>query len=188
MKIDEQKFSRQIILPEFGLAAQQKLADAKVLIVGAGGLGCPVIQYLVAVGIGKMGIAENDLVSISNLPRQILYDESQVEMAKVEAIKQRFSIPSLFTFHDALSKENILAIVKNYEIIVDTTDNFATRYLVNDACVLLDKILVSASIHQYQGQLGVFNFPINLVCETNILKSCDLSVKSIETGTFSRIL
>ena len=161
MNFNPQKFSRQIILPEFGLAAQQKLADAKVLIVGAGGLGCPVIQYLSAVGIGTIGIAENDLVNVSNLPRQILYDESQVGIAKAEAIKNRFSIRySQFTFHNALSKENILEIVKNYEVIVDTTDNFSTRYLVNDACVLLDKILVSASIHQFNGQLSVFNFPL----------------------------
>ncbi|MFM2225219.1 MAG: hypothetical protein RJA07_1421 [Bacteroidota bacterium] len=153
------KFERQIILPNFGVSAQQKLHDAKVLIIGAGGLGCPVILYLSAAGIGNIGIAENDVVSINNLHRQILFNESQIGTLKREAVQQQ--LPNFkFNFHPAIDRKNALKIINQYDFIIDTTDNFPTRYLINDACVLLNKILISASIHQFNGQLGVFNFPL----------------------------
>ncbi|MEN9522551.1 MAG: hypothetical protein RL065_928 [Bacteroidota bacterium] len=154
------KYERQIILPNFGIAAQQKLQQARVLIIGAGGLGCPVILYLAASGIGNIGIAESDAVSLSNLHRQIIYSENQIGKPKAEALQQKLSDYN-FKIYNSIQKENVLNIFKDYDIIVDTTDNFQTRYLVNDACVLLDKILVSASIHQYQGQLSVYNYPIS---------------------------
>jgi sulfur-carrier protein adenylyltransferase/sulfurtransferase len=158
--LDFNKFERQIILPNFGVSAQQKLHDAKVLIVGAGGLGCPVILYLSAAGIGNIGIAENDEVSINNLHRQILFNKSQIGELKTKALQQR--LPDFkFNFHPAIDKINALEIINQYDIIVDTTDNFSTRYLINDACVLSNKVLVSASIHQFNGQLGVFNFPLH---------------------------
>jgi adenylyltransferase/sulfurtransferase len=156
------KYERQIILPNFGIEAQQKIAAAKVLVIGAGGLGCPVILYLAASGIGNIGIAESDVVSLSNLHRQIIYSENQVGKPKAEALQEKLS-DYKFQFHEAITTENVLSIFTHYDIIVDTTDNFATRYLVNDACVLLDKILVSASIHQFQSQLSVYNYPISAI-------------------------
>jgi adenylyltransferase/sulfurtransferase len=156
------RYERQIILPNFGIEAQQKIEAAKVLVIGAGGLGCPVIQYLAAVGVGKIGIIDGDIVAENNLHRQILYSESDIGKSKIEALKSNFTNSNQFVFFDELlNNENVFSIFNDYQIIVDTTDNFATRYLVNDACVITDKILVSASIHQFKAQLAVYNYPIN---------------------------
>jgi molybdopterin/thiamine biosynthesis adenylyltransferase/rhodanese-related sulfurtransferase len=159
---EKELFSRQILLPQIGQLGQQKLIDAKVLIVGAGGLGCPVLQYLASSGVGTITIIDDDIVELSNLPRQILYTHSDLGNLKVECLNKIFiNKPNFHFLPLRLSNENILEIVSDFEIVIDTTDNFESRYLINDACVLLDKILVSASVSAFGGQLAVYNYPIN---------------------------
>ena len=155
-------YNRQIILNNFGEIAQLKLKQAKVLVVGAGGLGCPVLQYLVAAGVGNIGIVDNDIVSVSNLHRQILYGVDDVGKPKVEQAKIKLNQLNPFVnisiFKEILSTENVIKIIENYDVICDCTDNFSVRYLINDACVILNKPFVSASILRFEGQLSVFNF------------------------------
>lgn len=157
----KRRYSRQVILPELGAQGQEKLKHAKVLVVGAGGLGCPALQYLVAAGVGTLGIVDDDVVDISNLQRQILYRSSDVGRKKVAvAAEQLRALNPLVTIHSypsRLSLENAEEIISQYDIVADGTDNFATRYLVNDVCVLLGKTNVFASIFKFQGQLSVFN-------------------------------
>lgn len=159
---ERERYSRQIMLNEIGEAGQLKLRRAKVLVIGAGGLSVPVLQYLVASGVGKIGIVDGDMVELSNLHRQVLYDESEVGRQKSEVAKEKLlklnseiEIVSRPTF---LNSENALEIFSDYEIIVDGSDNFPTRYLVNDACVKLDKPFVSGAIFKFSGQVGVFNY------------------------------
>lgn len=156
-----QRYNRQMLMPEFGLAGQEKLKQAKVLVIGCGGLGSPILLYLTAAGIGTLGIVENDNVDISNLQRQILYSSSAVGQAKInETVKRLSALNPLVTFNQyptRLTTENALNIIKDYDIIIDGTDNFPTRYLVNDACVMLDKPFVYGAIHRFEGQISVFN-------------------------------
>lgn len=156
-----EKYQRQIILKELGETGQQKLLDAKVLVVGAGGLGCPILQYLTAAGIGTIGIVDDDIVSIHNLHRQPLYGPDDVGASKVvvaAAVLQKQNPDVLFeVFNQRLSSANALDILGRFDIIVDGTDNFATRYLVNDACVLLGKPLVFGAVLQFEGQVAVFD-------------------------------
>ena len=159
--MDKERYSRQINLKGFGEGRQSKLLAAKVLVIGAGGLGCPVLQYLCAAGIGEIGIADADLVSLSNLQRQVLYSIDDIGLPKAvqAAIRlQRLNPDCVIHTHvlraDAL---NALELIRYYDVIVDGTDNFPSRYLINDACVLLDKPLVYASVFQYEGQVAVFN-------------------------------
>jgi molybdopterin/thiamine biosynthesis adenylyltransferase/rhodanese-related sulfurtransferase len=156
------RYNRHLILPEFGLAGQEKLKQAKVLVVGAGGLGCPVLQYLTAAGVGTLGIADFDVVSESNLQRQILYGTADVGQPKAEIARQRLSQLNPFgefrVHRERLNPKNVLDRIAPYDIIVDGTDNFPTRYLLNDACVLLDKPLVSGAIFKFEGQVSVFNY------------------------------
>jgi molybdopterin/thiamine biosynthesis adenylyltransferase/rhodanese-related sulfurtransferase len=155
-------YSRQIRLDNFGIEAQEKLKAAKVLVIGAGALGCPVLQYLVAAGVGQVGIVDGDKIEISNLHRQVMYTENDLGEWKVEAAEHRLhamnSFVSIEVFRNFLSSENAIGISQNYDIIVDGTDNFPTRYLVNDLCVFTNKINVHGSIQQYTGQVSVFNF------------------------------
>jgi sulfur-carrier protein adenylyltransferase/sulfurtransferase len=157
-----EQYQRQIILPGFGMAAQQKLNDAKVLVVGCGGLGSPVLLYLAAAGVGNIGIIENDTVDVSNLHRQILFDTTQIGQSKIkEAAKKLKAINvklNLELFEQRLNAKNALEIFEKYDLIVDGSDNFPTRYLVNDACEILNKPNIYGAIHQYEGQVGVFNF------------------------------
>lgn len=155
------RYNRQTILPEIGPEGQQKLKNARVLVIGAGGLGCPILQYLNAVGVGTLGIIDADTVSISNLQRQILYTEAEVGMLKVEAAKKRLlsqnseTIIEIYPFH--LDSNNALEIIANYDFVVDGCDNFSTRYLVNDACVILKKQWIFGSILKFEGQVSVFD-------------------------------
>lgn len=156
------RYQRQLLLPEIGMQGQQKLKQARVLVIGAGGLGCPVLLYLAAAGIGKIGIVDFDVVDESNLQRQILYDVSDIGQpkttsAKAKILKQNPNV-DITICNVRLTTENALDIFYNYDIIIDGTDNFATRYLVNDACFLLKKILISGSIFRFEGQVAVFNF------------------------------
>ena len=156
------RYNRQMMLPEIGDAGQEKLKKAKVLVVGAGGLGCPVLQYIATAGVGTIGIVDFDKVEIHNLHRQILYTENQVGQAKATTAKSVLEslnpLINIIVFEEKLTTENAVQIIQNFDVVVDGCDNFATRYLVNDTCVALGKTLVYGSILKYEGQLAVFNY------------------------------
>lgn len=156
-----ERYSRQIMLPEIGESGQRKLREASVLIVGAGGLGAPVATYLTGAGIGRIGIADPDTVSLSNLQRQTLYSEEQVGRRKTECAVERLgalSSATQFTVHDdGLTPGNASSLVRKYDLVVDCTDNFPTRYLIDDACWLEGKPWVHGAIGEFQGQMTVFN-------------------------------
>lgn len=156
------RYNRHIIIPGFGMEAQTKLKKAKVLVIGSGGLGSPVLLYLAAAGVGTLGIVDFDVVDDSNLQRQVVFGVESVGKPKVEAARDRLLAlnPHLkVILHNThINSSNALDIVKDYDVVADGTDNFPTRYLVNDACVLLDKPNVYASIFQFDGQVSVFNY------------------------------
>ncbi len=156
------RYHRQIILPEIGEEGQKKLNAAKVLVIGAGGLGCPVLQYLSGAGIGTIGIIDFDVVETSNLHRQVLYGKKDVGTNKALAAKKHLSDlnPDIVinVYPEKLTVKNALTLFADYDIIVDGSDNFSTRYLVNDACVITSKPLVYGAIFKYQGQVSVFNY------------------------------
>lgn len=159
------RYSRHIILPELNLAGQERLKAAKVLVVGAGGLGSPVLLYLAAAGIGTIGIVEFDRVEEHNLQRQVLYGTSDIGESKAQSAKRRVLDLNphihVIVHEEALRSDNALEIIRDYDIVADGTDNFATRYLVNDACVLLGKVNVYASIFRFDGQVSVFNHELS---------------------------
>ncbi|HEY1372370.1 MAG TPA: molybdopterin-synthase adenylyltransferase MoeB [Candidatus Binatia bacterium] len=154
------RYSRHFLLPEVGEVGQAKLLKAKVLLVGAGGLGSPSAYYLAAAGVGTLGIIDNDVVDLSNLQRQILHSNNRVGMPKVESAKLTLEglnpDVKVIPYQEKLTSQNIMEIIKDYDIIVDGCDNFPTRYLVNDACVLTGKPNVHGSIFQFEGQATVF--------------------------------
>ncbi len=156
------RYNRHIIIPEFGLDAQLKLKAAKVLIIGSGGLGSPALLYLTAAGVGTIGIVDFDVVDDSNLQRQVLFDIHEIGNPKVEAARRRLEAlnpHTRFILHNThINSGNALEIIKDYDVVADGTDNFPTRYLVNDATILLDKPNVYASIFQFEGQVSVFNY------------------------------
>jgi len=156
------RYARHLILPEIGHEGQEKLKQAKVLVIGAGGLGCPVLQYLTAAGIGNIGIVDFDKVDASNLQRQVLYNTEDIGKFKAEVAKEKLGKQNPyinFISHIShLTSHNALEIISQYDIVVDGSDNFATRYLVNDTCVILNKILVFGSIYKFDGQVSVFNY------------------------------
>jgi len=155
-----ERYSRHILLPEVGMEGQQKLLDAKVLIVGAGGLGCPVALYLAAAGVGRMGIIDFDKVDATNLQRQVLYSTADIGELKVEVAKQRIQALNpdvqVDTYPEPLTNDNALQLFAQFDLIIDGTDNFATRYLVNDACVLTGTPNVYGSIFRFEGQVTLF--------------------------------
>jgi molybdopterin/thiamine biosynthesis adenylyltransferase/rhodanese-related sulfurtransferase len=161
MSADYTRYSCQIALPGFGESTQKLLQQAKVLVVGAGGLGCPAAQYLAATGIGTLGIADFDRVSISNLHRQILYTPEDIGFKKAVIACDRLQKqnPEIkLVPHDLkITSENVMSIIQDYDIVVDGTDNFDTRYLLNDAAVLSGKPLVYGAIYQFEGQVAVWN-------------------------------
>ncbi|WP_207429794.1 HesA/MoeB/ThiF family protein [Pedobacter sp. SYSU D00535] len=161
-KEESKRYSRQIILSDIGLEGQQKLKAAKVLVVGAGGLGCPVLQYLTAAGVGTIGIIDHDVVDETNLHRQILYSVADVGKSKAETAATKLLALNPYVavrpFAVRLTSENATVIFEAFDLIVDGSDNFETRYLVNDACVQLDKPLVFGSIFGFEGQVSVFNY------------------------------
>jgi sulfur-carrier protein adenylyltransferase/sulfurtransferase len=154
------RYSRHFLLPEVGEDGQAKLLQAKVLMVGAGGLGSPSAYYLAAAGVGTLGIIDNDVVDISNLQRQILHANDRVGMPKVESAKKTLEglnpDVKVIPYQAKLTSENIMEIIKDYDFVIDGCDNFPTRYLVNDACVLTGKPNVHGSIFQFEGQATVF--------------------------------
>ncbi|MGK0391413.1 MAG: molybdopterin/thiamine biosynthesis adenylyltransferase/rhodanese-related sulfurtransferase [Maribacter sp.] len=156
------RYARHITIPEFGVAGQEKLKQAKVLVIGSGGLGSPVLLYLAAAGVGHIGIVDFDVVDDSNLQRQVLFTVEDIGKSKAETAKKRLEALNPYinitVYNTAFTKDNALDIIKDYDIVADGTDNFPTRYLVNDACVLAGKVNVYGSIFRFEGQVSVFNF------------------------------
>ena len=161
LTIDEvRRYSRHLIIPDVGMAGQKRLKNAKVLVIGAGGLGSPALLYLAAAGVGTLGIAEFDEVDESNLQRQVIHGQSDIGRPKAESardsIKEINPLVDVVVHNERLDNDNVLGIFEQYDLIVDGTDNFATRYMVNDAAVLLGKPYVWGSIYRFDGQASVF--------------------------------
>ena len=160
--IDFKRFEKQIILKKVGIGGQKKILSAKVLIIGIGGLGCPLLTYLAASGVGKIGIVDYDKVEISNLNRQTLFAQSDIGKFKVNQAKKNIkkinSKIKILPFNLKLNANNIKKVLKDFNIICDGTDNFKTRYLINDECKRSKKILISAAISKFDGHLYKFNF------------------------------
>ena len=156
------RYRKQIMIPEIGIEGQEKLKKSRVLVIGAGGLGCPVLQYLTVAGIGKIGIAEFDMVDETNLQRQVLYGSGDVGKLKSitakSALEHINSLIEFEIFNLRIDTSNSIDIFKNFDIIVDATDNLDARYIINDSCVILDKPMVHGSIYQYEGLISVFNY------------------------------
>lgn len=165
----ENRYQRQLQLSGFGKKAQDKLAAAKILMIGAGGLGCPALQYLAGAGVGTLGIVDFDTITITNLHRQTLFTTADSGKPKVEVAAKRLKALnpeiSIITYPTQLTNQNALGIIKDYDLVIDGSDNFSTRYLVNDACVLLNKPLIYGAVMRFEGQVGVFNL------ENNTLKT-----------------
>ena len=159
---DEQieRYSRHIILPEVGGAGQQKMLEARIILLGAGGLGSPAAYYLAAAGIGNLGIVDFDQVDLSNLQRQIIHSTERIGMLKTESAKKTIQAlnpdVNVTLYNEKIDSSNILSIIKDYDYVVDGSDNFPTRYLVNDACVIENKTLIHGSIYRFEGQVTVF--------------------------------
>lgn len=161
-KAELNRYARHFVLPEFGLEGQEKLKNSSVLVVGAGGLGCPLLLYLSAAGVGRIGIVDDDVVDESNLQRQVLYTIDDLGKSKAARAKKRLLALNphiqIDVYQERFLPENALDLVAQYDVVADGTDNFPTRYLVNDACVLSDKTNVYASIFRFEGQVSVFNY------------------------------
>lgn len=159
---DSTRYNRQIILPEIGENGQHKLSKAKVLIIGAGGLGAAVLPYLAAAGVREIGIIDDDVIEISNLQRQVIYKTSAVGKYKVEEAKAMISelnpLVKISAIAEKLSAKNAISLFENYDIIVDATDNLLIKYLINDACIVTNKPMVYGSVFRFQGQVSVFNY------------------------------
>lgn len=159
---EKNRYSRHILLEKVGLEGQEKLKAAKVLVIGAGGLGCPVLQYLTAAGVGTIGIIDFDRVDASNLQRQILYTVADIGKNKAVSAKNRLTQNNphvnFDVYPEKLTTKNALELFSRYDMVVDGTDNFSTRYLVNDACVISNKPLIYGAIYKFEGQVSVFNY------------------------------
>ncbi|TDE31872.1 HesA/MoeB/ThiF family protein [Flavobacterium ranwuense] len=158
---DYLRYNRQMMLPEIGDSGQEKLKKAKVLVIGAGGLGCPILQYLTTAGVGTIGIVDFDKIELHNLHRQILYTEEHIGQSKAITAKSVLEtlnpLIQIIALEEKLTVENTVQIIMNFDLIIDGSDNFETRYLVNDTCVKLGKSLVYGSILKFEGQMAVFN-------------------------------
>ncbi len=156
------RYSRHISLSQIGIAGQEKLKAAKILVIGAGGLGCPILQYITAAGVGEIGIVDFDTVEESNLQRQLLFNNEDIGKFKSEVAAEKLKKQNpyiKFNIHNLeLNNQNAIQIFNNYDVIIDGTDNFSTRYLINDACYILKKPLIYGSIYKFEGQVSLFNF------------------------------
>ena len=159
---EKNRYSRHILLNKVGLAGQERLKQAKVLVIGAGGLGSPILLYLSAAGVGTIGIIDFDTVEASNLQRQVLFNTEDIGKSKAETaqekLKEQNPFINVIAHNFPLNNSNAVEIIENYDIVIDGTDNFNTRYLVNDTCVVLDKPLVYGAIYKFEGQVSVFNY------------------------------
>jgi len=155
-----ERYSRHIILPEVGGSGQQKMLESKILLLGAGGLGSPAAYYLAAAGIGNLGIVDFDRVDLSNLQRQIIHSTERIGMLKTESAKKTIEALNpdvkVTLYNQKLDSSNIMELIDDYDYIIDGSDNFPTRYLVNDACVIKNKTLIHGSIYRFEGQVTVF--------------------------------
>jgi len=158
---DYLRYTKPMLLPEIGNEGQEKIKKAKVVVIGAGGLGCPILQYLAASGVGKIGIVDFDVIELSNLHRQILYRENQIGSPKattaLELLKELNPNLNYSVFNEKITPATCESILASFDIVIDGCDNFTTRYLVNDTCVKLGKSLVYGSILKFEGQVAVFN-------------------------------
>lgn len=163
-KRENPRYQRQTVLKEFGESGQEKLSNARVLVIGAGGLGCPALQYLAGAGIGTLGIVDHDTVSLSNLHRQVLYSTDDIGLSKANRAADILALLNpeidIIAHNELLNPRNAIGIISQYDIVLDGTDNFSSRYMINDACVLCNKILVYGAISRFEGQIAIFN------CET----------------------
>ena len=189
---DFKRFEKQIILKNVGLTGQKKILKAKVLIIGIGGLGCPLLTYLSASGVGTIGIADPDKVEISNLNRQTLFTTSDIGKYKVDRAKSSINKINnkikIRIFKKKLTSKNIKSIIKNFDIICDGTDNFETRYLVNDECKKMKKILISAAISKFEGHLYKFNFKRKASCYRCFMPDKPILERNCESeGIFSPV-
>ena len=189
---DFKRFEKQIILKNVGIAGQKKILNAKVLIIGIGGLGCPLLMYLAASGVGKIGIVDPDKVEISNLNRQTLFTTSDIGKYKVDQAK--YSINKMNNkikikiFKKKITLKNIESIIKDFDIICDGTDNFDARYLINDKCKKMKKILISAAISKFDGHLYKFNFKKKGSCYRCFMPDKPILEGNCETeGIFSPV-
>jgi adenylyltransferase/sulfurtransferase len=162
LNIDLTRYLRQIILQEIGIEGQEKIKNSKVLVIGAGGIGCPVLSYIASAGIGTIGVLDFDIVDKSNLQRQILFNESQVGLPKaITAVEYLNKLNSeiIFNTHNCyLNSKNGFEILKNYDLIIDATDNFKSRYLINDICVNLSKPFLTGAVNKFEAHAAVLNF------------------------------
>ena len=186
------RFEKQIILKKIGISGQKKLQKSKVLIIGMGGLGCPLLTYLASAGIYKIGIVDQDKVELSNLNRQILFNTADIGKYKVIQAKSKiikiYKKIKIKTFNQKVSVSNINKISKNYDIICDGTDNFNTRYIINDHCKKNKKILISAAISRFDGQLFKFNFRKKGPCFRCFMPEKPIHENNCETeGIFSPV-
>ncbi len=189
---DYERFEKQIILKKVGLAGQKRIKNAKVLIIGIGGLGCPLLTYLASAGVCNIGIVDHDKVELSNLNRQILFNTSDIGKFKVNQAKSKISKIykniKIKTFKIKISKKNIEPIIKNFDIICDGTDNFNTRYLINDYCKKNKKILISAAISKFDGHLFKYNFKKKGPCFRCFMPDQPLEKNNCETnGIFAPV-
>ena len=156
------RYEKQTRLKGFGLRAQELLHNSKVLIVGAGGLGTPCAQYLNGVGVGTIGLVDEDIISLSNLPRQTLFDEAAIGLFKIDILSQKLAwqnpATNFICYKKFLTPDNALAIIQEFDVIVDASDNFGTRYLINDSCVLLNKPFIYGAVHEFEGHVSVLNY------------------------------
>ena len=161
-KSQVERFSRQLILKKIGIAGQKKILSSKVLIVGVGGLGCPAAENLVRAGIGTIGLVDNDIVNLSNIHRQSLFNSNDLKKSKVYVAEKKLKEinPSIKikTYNSRLNKKNIRSIIKNYELIIDGSDNFKTKFLINDNCIKFKKQLVCGAISKFDGHIFTFDF------------------------------
>lgn len=157
-----ERYNRQILLPEIGTAGQEKLSKARVLIVGVGGLGSPIALYLAGAGVGTIGLVDDDVVSESNLQRQVLYSEAETGLSKALQAQKRLQALNheiqVNAYPTRLTRENACSLITHYDIVVDGCDNFATRYVINDACMQLGRPYVYGAILAFEGQVSVFNY------------------------------
>jgi len=186
------RFEKQIILKKVGISGQNKIKKSKVLIVGLGGLGCPLLTYLAAAGVSNIGIVDHDKIEISNLNRQIIFNTNDLGKYKVVQAKNKinkiYKKIKIKTFNQKISSTNAKIILKNYDIICDGTDNFDTRYLINDYCKINKKILISAAISRFDGQLFKFNFKKKGPCFRCFMPEKPIQENNCETeGIFSPV-
>ncbi len=189
---DFKRFEKQIILKNVGIAGQKKILNAKVLIIGIGGLGCPLLTYLAASGVGTIGIADPDKIEMSNLNRQTLFSANDLGKYKVDQAKYNIKTINnkirIKMYKKKITSKNIKSIIRNFDIICDGTDNFETRYLVNDECKKMKKILISAAISKFDGHLYKFNFKKKTSCYRCFMPDKPVLERNCETdGIFSPV-